>query len=902
MAATTKGKKAVSFREQLSRLTFHQASRLLGDDGKELLTAGARKFELDPEHDVYLGGDLYRVRVPDRAVPGGKAIVVLTMISGKSHRLHLQCDQCACACEHAGAALHFLLDEKTFLDLAGPPDESVPMELLTRDELLARALEVRQQRAAAERMTLRSLDPSVPWTDYLLTSHQSGQTYRLSIQGEQRGQMYCSCADFRTNRLGTCKHLLYAVENIRKRFKNAELAKPYEHRQIAVYLDYRDPLGLRFNAPRDLDPQTRKIIGAATQESLTDVQDAVRRISKLQRAGHDLLVYPDAEAFINRGLMQEQLHALTSEIRKNPAKHPLRTNLLKAKLLPYQLDGIAFAVGAGRAILADDMGLGKTIQGIGVAELLAQQADIKRVLVVCPASLKSQWREEILRFSDRSVQLITGRGVERQAQYGRDEFFTVCNYEQVMRDLTHVEATPWDLIILDEGQRIKNWESKTSQVIRSLHSPFALVLSGTPLENRLDELFTVARFVDDHRLGPAHEFFHRHRMVDDNGKVIGYQHLNEVREKLAPVLLRRTRKQVLEELPERTTSVVRIAPAEEQLEMHWGFTQTISRIIRKKFLTEMDLLQLQKALLMCRMCADGTFLIDKQDPGYSTKLIRLAELFAELSEQGDRKIIVFSEWKLMHDRIERVLKEQCLNFVRLDGSVPQKHRPAIVDKFQKDPDCPIILMTNAGSTGLNLQTANTVVNVDLPWNPAVLEQRVARAHRMGQKNPVHVYLMVTEETLEERLLDTLAMKQDLALAALDIESDVKEVQLHSGMEELRRRMEQLLGSQPDKPIDHSRRDAVEAEAKALFEKRERIGAAGGQLVSSALQLVGELLQQQGQPAPEPGMAARLESSLAQCVERTEDGRPELRLTLPDDAALKTFAATLSRLLVPGLWD
>jgi hypothetical protein len=155
--------------------------------------------------------------------------------------------------------------------------------------------------------------------------------------------------------------------------------------------------------------------------------------------------------------------------------------------------------------------------------------------------------------------------------------------------------------------------------------------------------------------------------------------------------------------------------------------------------------------------------------------------------------------------------------------------------------------------------------------------------------------------LEERLLDTLAMKQDLAMAALDIESDVTEVQLQSGMEELRRRLERLIGPVPDAPLDHSRRDAVEAEAKALQERRERIGAAGGQLVSSALQLVGELLQQQGQPAPEPQVVSQLHSNLAECIERTDDGRPQLRLTLPDDAALQQFAETLGRLLVPGLW-
>ena len=192
-----------------------------------------------------------------------------------------------------------------------------------------------------------------------------------------------------------------------------------------------------------------------------------------------------------------------AEVRRDPAAHPLRTALLKTPLLPYQMDGVAFAVGAGRAILADDMGLGKTIQGVGTAELLAREAEIKKVLVVCPASLKSQWRNEIHRFCDRDVQLVGGAARERGGQYGNDCFFTLCNYEQVLRDILAVERVKWDLIVLDEGQRIKNWAAKTSNVIKGLKSRFALVLSGTPLENRLDELYSVVQFIDDRRLGPG---------------------------------------------------------------------------------------------------------------------------------------------------------------------------------------------------------------------------------------------------------------------------------------------------------------------------------------------------------------------------------------------------------------
>src|SRR5215510_14341075 len=194
----------------------------------------------------------------------------------------------------------------------------------------------------------------------------------------------------------------------------------------------------------------------------------------------------------------------------------------------------------------------------------------------------------------------------------------------------------------------------------------------------------------------------------------------------------------------------------------------------------------------------------------------------------------------MLNLIEPLLEKRGLRFVRLDGSVPQSQRQELVHEFQTNPDCQFFITTNAGSVGLNLQAANTVINVDLPWNPAVLEQRIARAHRMGQKQPVQVYILVTEGTIEENLLATLSAKHELALAALDVESTVDSVDLQSGMEELKRRLEVLLGARPEAPIDESEkaRQRAAAEQKA---HQERIAAAGGQLLCSAFSFLGALI-------------------------------------------------------------
>ncbi len=893
MSDTIHGSTNLTLKDRLSRLTYNRARTLLGPSGAQLIQLGG-KLEIDIDEQVKLSDEAFTLTLPE-------AVATIELDPAAEHKLALRCTACTGACEHVGAALSLVLEEKMSLGLAAPPPERVPVESLSEAELVRQALAEREERARTEKMRVRSADPGQLWTDYMVANAVSGRTYRVALRGWEPGECYCTCPDFRKNTLGVCKHILHVQRKVEKQFPAAKRNRPYVHRDIAVAVSYGKQAQLRLLLPDKLAPEAAKALSPLAGRAIEDAHDLARRIARLTATGVEVIVYPDAEVVMQQMLFRERMAEKVAKIRANPAAHELRKTLLKAELLPYQLDGIAFAAGAGRAILADDMGLGKTIQGIGVAEMLAREAGITRVLVVCPTTLKSQWRSEIQRFSDRSSQLILGPAAERAKQYNDGAFFTICNYEQVLRDLPAIEQVPWDLIILDEAQRIKNWEAKTARIIKGLISRFALALSGTPLENRLDELYSVIQFVDDRRLGPAFRFFNRHRMVDEKGRVLGYKDLAELRSRLATVLLRRTRAQVMGELPPRTTEIVRIAPTAQQFDIHEGHRRTVASIVAKKFLTEMDLLRLQKALLMCRMSANSTFLVNKEPPGYSSKLERIEGLLDDLAREADRKTVLFSEWTTMLGLIEPLIEQRGMQYVRLDGSIPQKKRQQLVNTFQRDRDCRFFVTTNAGATGLNLQAANTVINVDLPWNPAVLEQRISRAHRMGQKRPVQVYVLVTEQTIEESLLTTLAAKHDLALAALDSDSDVDVINMVGGMEELKRRMEVLLGAKPAAPQDVRKATLTAAETDALG-RRDRIAAAGGQLLTAALGFLGELL-----PGPAPAGAGAASSgsdelvlqarqSLEQCIERDEAGRLKLTVSLPDESALATMAVSLARML------
>ncbi|MCI0359479.1 MAG: DEAD/DEAH box helicase [Planctomycetaceae bacterium] len=895
----TKPSDRLTLRDRLSRLTFLEACKLLGEDGKRLIKAGSA-YQVRLPEDVYLGDDLFRVNLGCDNV-GRPIVATITLMAEARQRLNTNCTHCGGNCVHVGAALSLALEEKTALGLAAaPPEPRTPVESLSEDELVRRALDERAERAKTEKLKIKTSDADQPWADYSVTSPVSGKTYRVALRGVARGESYCSCPDFRTNTLGTCKHVMSVLAKVKRRFEPRQLRRPYKPRQIAVYVNYLGEPTLRMQAPERLDDDAARLVTPLRDRPIDDLSRLLKAINRLQQLGHEVAIYPDAEQFIQQRLFQQRMCDFVAEIRRDPANHPLRESLLKTRLLPYQLDGVAFAAGAGRAVLADDMGLGKTIQGVGVAELLARQADIRKVLVVCPASLKSQWRGEIERFCDRGVQLILGAGADRGGQYTQDSFYTICNYEQVLRDIDHIERARWDLIVLDEGQRIKNWEAKTSRVIKGLRSPFALVLSGTPLENRLDELYSVVQFIDDRRLGPGFRFFNRHRVVDEKGKVLGYKNLTQLRENLRPVLLRRTRDSVKLELPPRTIEYVRIPPTEEQLELHSTNMRVVASVVRKAFISEMDLLRLRQALLMCRMAADSSLLVTKQPPGASSKLARLEELLDQLFAEEGRKVVLFSEWTSMLDLVEPLLKKRKLPFVRLDGSVPQKERPALVEEFQTNPDCKLFLTTNAGSTGLNLQAANTVINVDLPWNPAVLEQRIARAHRMGQTQPVQVFVLVTEQTIEENLLATLSAKRDLALAALDPEAADDSVEMISGMDQLKQRLEILLGAKAEAPLDVSQQQALEGEiGERAAAHKERVAAAGGEMLGAAFKFLGELVASQAQKPAEPAVAADLRNRLAECVEEDGAGRQRLTVTLPDRAALNHLADALAQLLAVG---
>jgi SNF2 family DNA or RNA helicase len=384
--------------------------------------------------------------------------------------------------------------------------------------------------------------------------------------------------------------------------------------------------------------------------------------------------------------------------------------------------------------------------------------------------LKHQWEREIARFTARRARVIGGLRTSRERGYVvRDDGYKITNYDTVHADLDLITAWSPDLVILDEAQRIKNWNTRTARSVKRIATPCALVLTGTPLENRLEELVSIVEFVDRHRLGPTFRFLADHQVHDEHGKVVGYRGLDRIGQTLAPILIRRTKAQVLSELPERLDKNFFVPMTPEQRRHHDENQELVARLVAKwrrhRFLSEADQRRLMIALQNMRMSCDSTYLLDP-DTDFGVKADECVAVLGELFERPDAKVVVFSQWVRMHELLTRRLAKKRIGHVLFHGSVPGVQRKGLIDRSRDDGRCRAFLSTDAGGVGLNLQHASAVVNMDLPWNPAVIEQRIGRVHRPGQRRPVQVINFVAEGTIEEGMLSVLKFKKSLQESAI----------------------------------------------------------------------------------------------------------------------------------------
>jgi ERCC4-related helicase len=640
---------------------------------------------------------------------------------------------------------------------------------------------LRRQFGREQAFGLENLGGEPFFSEFRVSNPVSKSSYRVAIRGPGPGGNFCSCPDYATSELGTCKHLEFTLAQLeKKRGAKAAFARGYQPAFSELYLRNDGQRRVHFRAGTDCPPLVRQA-AAALFDAEHDGMLPDDRLGELEHfmagvsnSGHEFRAYDDALDFIAGRRDAERRAAVLEELFPRGAADAKLLGLLKVPLYAYQAEGALFAVRAGRALIGDDMGLGKTIQAIAATEILARHFGVSKVLVICPTSLKYQWQSEITRFSGRegehAARVINGGRPQRQKDYALDDFCKITNYEKLKPDLDLIAAWAPELVIVDEAQRVKNWNTIAARALKRIDSTYGIVLTGTPLENKLEELISIVQFVDQHRLGPTWKLLHEHQVKDEAGRVTGYTALEKIGQTLAPVMIRRRKSEVLRQLPSRTDQNLLVPMTEMQMEYHQENADHVAKIVQRwrrvKFLSDKDQRRLMCALQNMRMSCNSTYLLD-QETDHGVKADELAALFDELLAEPEAKAVVFSQWTRTHDIVIRRLEARGIGYVSFHGGVPSEKRPALVQRFRDDPDCRVFLSTDAGSTGLNLQHASTLVNMDLPWNPAILEQRIARIHRMGQTRPVQVINFVSKGTIEEGMLSVLAFKRSLSEGILD---------------------------------------------------------------------------------------------------------------------------------------
>lgn len=699
-------------------------------------------------------------------------------------------------------------------------------KVYTREGMMKRVLDERREKAARSGYKIKFADNI--YGEHILTN-EKGVKFAVTLRDFENETGYIDNMDLRTNKLGTTKHIMFAFDAIRAKPKVFnKLGRTYPF--VEIYLDPLNDYRITWFYPHTLTPGIAALIKKyfGKKQTLPDSKilgfmkffEEAKRYAKIK-------IRVEVEELVRQAWDKAVLAKISADAR-------LDMRFMKAELFPYQKKGVEFAVFKSGAILADEMGLGKTIQSIATAILKKKYFGFRKCVIICPASLKDQWKREIEKFSNEKAVVIDGQPEERRALYlESDAYFVITNYESVLRDLREINKMGPDFVILDEAQRIKNFSTVTAQNIKQIQKKHALAITGTPIENRLTDLYSIMQFVEPGLLTPLWEFSYQHCLFDESkkDKITGYFNLNHLKDRLQPYLLRREKAGVLKDLPNVTEITVPVSMGTTQSEYHASFAKGIAQIIGKKFISQYDLQRLMLLLTNMRMVCDSSYLIDKETE-QSPKLIELEHILLEKIDikHTDRKIIIFSEWTQMLHMIGRMLQRNGIGYAQLTGKVAVKARGLLVRKFETDKDCKVFLSTEAGGSGLNLQVADTVINFELPWNPAKKNQRIGRIDRIGQQNKqLTVINLVTQRSIEISIAAGLNLKQSLFDGVLSTAGGPDFVDFsNSGKAHFLKELEQMM--------EELNQNMVEPEAS---EENNELSEIGGAAIESIQEVISE---------------------------------------------------------------
>ena len=450
------------------------------------------------------------------------------------------------------------------------------------------------------------------------------------------------------------------------------------------------------------------------------------------------------------------------EIKKNPGVY--KGSL---PLKDFQKIGASFIKALDGSLLADVPGLGKTIQ-----TLAALEDEQGPHLILCPSSLKYSWSNEILKWRPTiSQRVVDGNRAQREKLWKRKGFvncqYIIANYELLLYDFDIIETIPWKSITCDEATRISNPQAKTTKALKKLKTEKRIALTGTPISNSPQDIFSIVDWIQPGYLGTQWHFQEKYCITINEDQwgnstsystVVGYKNMDDLANKVETVMLRRTKEEVLTDFPPKTVETISFTLSEDE--------QVLYKSIKNYIIEELDKMGIDKTtlpiipvkMLRLKQATNDPRLVVEEgvDPPKSTKLQVCKDLLKPIIKSGD-KAIIFTQFAEMLNILATELSEY--NPVCVYGDVNPRKRMEAVMKLKEDPKCKVILMTEAGAYGLNIQHATYVIHYDSPWSIAKLMQREDRSHRIGQGKPVTVYNLVAKNSIDEYVAKVLHKKQ-----------------------------------------------------------------------------------------------------------------------------------------------
>ncbi len=693
-------------------------------------------------------------------------------------------------CRHQIAS-YLQLNQRLSINLSSIPEEGIKY---SREGMIKRVIEERRTKAKKAKYAIEFADNI--YGEHLLTN-EKGTQYNITFRDLERKHGYCSCPDYRTNKLGTCKHLIFAFEKI-SADKSIVPENLPGYPFIEVFLNpFRENKISWFHPEKPSGEVAELLYRYFGHKNFIedDMADSFTGFINKASKHKQILIRPEVPEKVNQISEAFSMARLKQQTQ-------LSFPEFKTNLLPFQKEGIKFATFNTGAIIADEMGLGKSIQAIGSALLKRQLFGFQHTLIVCPASLKSQWGNEIEQFTGEVLMDLEDAAIGAQEGIipGKWPFFTVISYEALAENFELINDNPPGFLILDEAQRLINYENQIFTILRAIPRKHILALTGVPIKSKLIELYSLVLLVDPGLLTPLWEFSYQHCYFDKDksNKITGFYNLDKLNKKLEKVLIRRQKHEVIDELPTVSKFDIPVKMHPAQISLHKIFVADALDLVNKNHLSKYDVQQLAGLARNMRMACNSTYLIDNST-NVSPKLEELDHILNGKLDirQSKRRVVIFTEWKRMMNIIAKMLENNKVDFVEITEDMPAKNKQLLLTKFKDDDECKILLATDGGADGLNFTMADTIINFDAPLSTSQKNLRFGSIGDFGKNMPnLTIINLISDDSIEtwptqqsgldQNLIDKIFAIQDADQAG-EITQDGKK-KLKDELEKLREKL------------------------------------------------------------------------------------------------------------------